>query len=93
MMKNPDVCRQRGCFLRREEDGRVTVVDYPTWTKAAYGQFATFQNAPLEGEAEATFASESEAMKFCAEENYLVCRAPRPKTEDDSRQEKKGAWL
>ena len=75
---NPNVYERRGCFIRKEENGKFTVVDYPTWTFNKYGMFTQNQNRPLrEGEAfEKTFDAEADALKFCAEENYLVCRSP-----------------
>jgi len=82
---NPNVCERRGCFVRKEDDGRLTVVDYPTWTCAKYGKFTKNQNEPIEDgkPAEKTFDAEDEMRRFCEDENYVICRGPHDKKPDE----------
>lgn len=81
---NPDKSCRRGCFIRNEDDGTFTVVDYPTWSFNKWGGFATGQNEPLPESipAEKNFPTKEEAQRFCDEENMLVCTGPRDKPAD-----------
>lgn len=81
---NPDPSCRRGCFIR-EDDGKFTVVDYPTWTFNEYGMFCEGQNEPLPESilSEQTFDTKEDALRFCEAENLFVCRVPKDKPDDD----------
>ena len=86
---NPIYPSQRGCFIDKR-NGKVVVVDYPTWSakngKYVQGEF----NMPIEDGKESSreFASVEEAKDFCVADNYVICTDPwAPKVEQPRDQE------
>lgn len=92
-LSNPDKGRglKRGCFIRKNEDKTVTVVDYPTFTRDEGKAVGFGFNASVpDGMAKTRdFPDEKAAKAWCAEEGYVVCAAPKPpKPEGEAKPEK-----
>lgn len=78
---NPIFPNRRGCFIDRyskKAEGKVLVVDYPTW-HLENGDWVPGANDRIpEGQPfSKEFNTLAEAKEFAAAENYLICTMPR----------------
>lgn len=75
---NPIYPKQRGCFFDKRTEGKVIVVDYPTWASKNGRYVAGEMNQPIPDGQEYMVECKSfeEAHEFAAANNYVVCDDP-----------------